>query len=92
MLREATGIDFTVFRVAVTKLYPGADEQCRYSEADLRRLVTTQHDYGIMSREELGSYYREFRRISMFLIDRARISELEMNKLYIQGSDVQLQD
>jgi len=91
-LREATGVNFTAFRAAVTKLYPGADDQRRYSEADLRRLVTTQQAYGIMSRDELGSYYREFRRIATFLIDRARISELERNKLYVQGFDGQLQD
>ena len=76
----------------MTKLYPGADDQCRYSEADLRRLVTTQEVYGIMSRDELGSYYRKFRRIATFLIDRARISELERDKLYVQGFDGQLQD
>jgi hypothetical protein len=91
-LTEATGVDFAAFRTAVTRLYPGADNQRRYSKADLHRLVTTQQGYGILTRDELRSYYREFRRIASFLIDRTRISPLERNKLYIQGFDDQLRD
>jgi hypothetical protein len=54
---EAQAPDYARFRDAVVKLYPRADDQRKYAESDLQRLIDTQQQYGIESRAELGHYY-----------------------------------
>jgi hypothetical protein len=60
---EAQVPDYAQFRDTVVKLYPGADDERKYAESDLQRLIDMQRQYRIESRGELGHYYREFRRI-----------------------------
>jgi len=84
-LPEATGIDFLAFRTAVTALYPGAEDDRRYSVTDLEKLVEVQARLGIRNRAELGQYYRDFLRISKFLIDRTRLSTAERDRAYMRG-------
>jgi hypothetical protein len=80
---EAQAPDYARFRDAIVKLYPGADDKRKYAESDLEQLINTQRQYGIESRAELGHYYREFHRISKFLIDKWRLSDIERNKMYM---------
>jgi hypothetical protein len=89
---EAQAPDYARFRDAVIKLYPGADDERKYAESDLERLINTQRQYGIESRAKLGHYYREFRRISKFLIDKRRLSDIEHNKMYMRGFDERLRE
>ena len=84
-LPEATLTDFANFRAAVTSLYPGADDDCRYAESDLRRLVNVHFHYRIETRAELGYYYREFRRLAIFLINKGRLSSIERDKMFMDG-------
>jgi hypothetical protein len=69
--------DYAKFCDAVVKLYPGADDERKYAESDLQRLIDTQQQYGIESRAKLGHYYREFCRISKFLLDKWCLSDIE---------------
>jgi hypothetical protein len=87
---EAQVPDYAWFRDAVVKLYPGADDGGKYVESDLQWLIDMQRQYRIESRAELGHYYREFRRISKFLIDKRRLSDIERNKMYMRGFDERL--
>jgi hypothetical protein len=89
---EAQVPDYARFCDAVVKLYPGADDERKYAESDLQRLIDTQWQYGIESRAELGHYYREFRRISKFLLDKQRLSDIERNKMYMRGFDKRLRE
>jgi hypothetical protein len=89
---EAQAPDYARFRDAVVKLYPGADDERKYAESDLEWLINTQRQYRIESRAELGHYYREFRRISKFLIDKRRLSDIEHNKMYMRGFDERLRE
>jgi hypothetical protein len=54
---EAQIPDYTRFRDAIVKLYPGADDKRKYAKSDLQRLIYTQWQYRIESRAELGHYY-----------------------------------
>ena len=91
-LPTATGGTFAQFRAAVIALYPGAEDDRRYSESDLRRLVINQQTYGIENRAELGAYYREFLRISEFLVKKGRMSSIERDKMYMEGFDTPLRE
>jgi hypothetical protein len=68
-LPEAKGADYAAFKKNVLVLYPGTEDDHRYTMADLDRLTHTQTAYGIRSRAELGKFYREFIRITGFLLD-----------------------
>ena len=46
----------------------------------------------IMSKDMLGEYHRDFMRISVFLIGKARILERECNCWYLQGFHFELRD
>jgi hypothetical protein len=54
---EAQVPDYAQFCDAIIKLYPGADDERKYAESDLQRLIDTQWQYGIKSRAELRHYY-----------------------------------
>jgi hypothetical protein len=87
---KAQAPDYTRFCDTIVILYPGADDKRKYAESDLERLINTQRQYGIESRAELGHYYREFCRISKFLIDKRHLSDIERNKMYMRGFDERL--
>jgi hypothetical protein len=89
-LPTATQSDFAAFRKEVLELYPGAEDDRRYTVADLNRLTSTQATYGIRSRAELGEYYREFFRIADFLKEKNRLSARELNAAYEAGFDPEL--
>jgi hypothetical protein len=89
---EAQAPDYARFRDAVIKLYPGADDERKYAESNLQRLIDTQRQYGIESRPELRHYYQEFCHISKFLIDRWHLSDIEHNKMYMRGFDKWLRE
>jgi hypothetical protein len=84
-LPTATEADYAAFKKSVLDLYPGTEDDHRYTVADLDRLTRTQSSYGIRTRAELGEYYREFIRIVGFLFDKGRISERERNLAYENG-------
>jgi hypothetical protein len=84
-LDESKGVDFAAFRKAVITFYPGAEEERRYNETDLRNIVDAQRSYGLCSRADLGLYYREFSRVSKFLVAEKKISTTERDKYFIQG-------
>jgi hypothetical protein len=58
MLPEAKAqlTDNAKFHDTIIKLYPGADDERKYTESDLQQLIDTQGQYGIESRAELGHY------------------------------------
>jgi hypothetical protein len=84
-LTAAAGNGWEDFKTAVTTLYPGADDDRRYSPGDLTRLTERYASYGIQSRAELGEYYREFIRIADYLIRKTRLSDRERNIAYQSG-------
>jgi hypothetical protein len=92
MLLKAQLPEYAKFWDAVMKLYPRADNERKYTESNLEWLIETQRQYGIESRAEFGHYYREFRRISKFLVDKRRLSDIEQNKMYMRGFDKRLRE
>ena len=82
--------DWAVFRTDVMALYPGADNDRQYGVADLTRLTARYASYGIQTRAELGEYYREFIRITDYLIAKQRLSGHEWDIAYEQGFDEDL--
>ena len=58
------------FKTAVYALYPGSDEERKWSVADMDKLVGERMRIGIISLGDLGEYYQQFLAITKFLISR----------------------
>jgi hypothetical protein len=87
MLPKAQLPDYTKFQDAIVKPYPRVDNERKYVESDLQRLIDMQKQYSIESRAGLGHYYCH---ISKFILDRQCLSDIEWNKRYMRGFDKRL--
>ena len=55
--RSAQGFDWDAFKAEITALYPGADEDRKYTVVDLEILVDKQAREPMQSRYQFGDYY-----------------------------------
>jgi hypothetical protein len=63
-----------------------------YAKSDLQQLIDTQQQYRIESRAKLRHHYQEFCCIRKFLLDKQHLSNIEQNKMSMQGFNKQLQE
>jgi hypothetical protein len=73
------------FRTAIYKFYPGSDNECRWSVADMETLVFEQLCTGVFDLNDLGSYYRSFFTITHYLRSKNRISDAEQSRAFLHG-------
>ena len=73
------------FKDAVYALYPGSDEERKWSVADMDQLVGERSRLGILSLSDLGEYHRQFLAITTFLISKGRLSEAEQSRAFVRG-------
>ena len=81
----AAGISFEDFRKAVHKLYPGSEDDRKWSISDMDKLVGEQLCVGIFDASDLGVYFRSFYNITKFLLSKNRISEAEQSRAFVRG-------
>ena len=81
-LPSSKGTSWAPFHIEVVALYPGAEDDRRYSNVDLDRLAAKYAAYGIQSQAELGEYFREFVWITEFLKEKGRLSDRERDTAY----------
>jgi len=81
---EGTAL-FADFRTAIYRFYPGADEERRFSIADMESLSAEWLRIGIRTQQELGDYHRKFHTISGFLLSKSRISDIEARRSFARG-------
>jgi len=73
------------FAKAIYALYPGSDEERKWSVADMDKLVGERSRIGIISLGDLGEYYRQFLAITTFLRSKTRLSEAEQSRAFVRG-------
>ena len=61
----------------VVSLYPGANEEKRWTITDVDKLIGEHARMGIYMLGDLGAYYCTFYTISMFLVQKNRMSQAE---------------
>ncbi|EIN03363.1 hypothetical protein PUNSTDRAFT_48138 [Punctularia strigosozonata HHB-11173 SS5] len=77
--------DYAALKTAIFEMYPGSKPEAQWSREDLRRIVSARAASPISLRNELGSYYRDFKGIAQYLIKKLWLSENEANFLFIDG-------
>jgi len=73
-------------------LYPGADEDRKYTVVDLEILVDKQGREPMQSCYQFGEYYQHFVTISDWFLSQQEISIQDRNKLFIRGFDHSFRD
>ncbi len=73
------------FRAAVFELYPAADEEYKYTIADLDFLIADRQRLDITSLTDLANYHAHFLAITSFLISKHRLSQIEQQRAYPRG-------
>ena len=58
---------YELWKRAIIALYPGAKQECKWSIADMDKLVGERSRIRIYSIEDLGAYHRAFLLITTFL-------------------------
>jgi hypothetical protein len=76
-------VSFNNFRIAVHKLDPGSEDNCKWSIADMDKLVGEQLRIGIYNENALGLYFRSFYNITKFLHSKNRISDAEQSRALV---------
>jgi hypothetical protein len=91
LLTESRQSMFSVFHTAVLQIYPGSDDDRRYSTADLQQFIHNQQKQTITTQIELGQYHQDFLCIAIFLHDHGRIADNEWDRAYLNGIHAELQ-
>jgi hypothetical protein len=77
------GMTWAQFKAAIFALYPGSDDNNRYTLTDLERLAHEHATQGIFTRGELGEYYRKWVTISAWLTARRLGDQRGLNRIFI---------
>ncbi|KAG2065755.1 hypothetical protein BDR04DRAFT_1031960 [Suillus decipiens] len=88
MLDEAALPDWKKFIAAVKLLYPGCEGDHCFTHTDLENLCAEQVHVPMTSQEELGQYYHKFFKISRHLIVKKKLTDLEHDRLFLDGFHV----
>ena len=83
-------VSWTDFVKAVCKLYPGTDDEQKWTIADMDALVGSQLRVGIYDKTTLLNYYRPFITITQYLLGKNRISKAEQSRAFLRGFQQQL--
>jgi hypothetical protein len=76
---------YAVFIAALYNLYPGSEDERKWSVTDLDTLIGAQLREGIQDLHALGEYYRAFYAITQFLRAKNRFSEPEQSRAFVRG-------
>jgi hypothetical protein len=76
---------YAEFVQAVHSLYPGSEEERKWSVADMDKLVGERSRLGVLSLGDLGDYHRQFYTITTFLRSKHRLSAAEQSRAYVRG-------
>ncbi|ETW80156.1 hypothetical protein HETIRDRAFT_428415 [Heterobasidion irregulare TC 32-1] len=83
-------VTFKEFCEEVYRLYPGLEEEHKWSVSDMDKLVSETSRVGILSLSELGNYHRQFLAITVFLLSKAQILVAEQGRAFAKGFQPEL--
>ncbi|KAJ7123500.1 hypothetical protein C8R44DRAFT_620952 [Mycena epipterygia] len=76
---------YDAFKADVLKLYAGNDEDRRYGLSDLDALIGQYSRVGIITKDDLTSFYRQFLRITTYLLSKSRLSASEQSRAFLRA-------
>jgi len=80
-----TAKSYDDFKRDILRLYAGNNEDRRYAISDLDALIGEYSRVGILSMEDLTTFYRQFLRITTYLISKNRLSATEQSRAFLRA-------
>ena len=84
------GSSYEDWKKKVVSLYPGANEENRWTLADMDKLIREHARMGIYTIGDFWAYYCAYYTISAFLVQKNRMSQAEQSRLFIKGLSTDL--
>ncbi|KAG6872911.1 hypothetical protein C0993_001838, partial [Termitomyces sp. T159_Od127] len=81
----AAAISYENWKEAVIRLYPGVEGSTRYTVNKLHQLVQDNFDLSAYTLGTFSTYYREFQKISRWLLKHGKIHANKERHLFQQG-------
>ncbi|KAF8155288.1 hypothetical protein K438DRAFT_1777658 [Mycena galopus ATCC 62051] len=76
---------YAEFKSAVLKLYAGNNEERRFELSDLDSLIGQYSRVGILTIADLTAFYRQFLRITTYLMNKNRLSTIEQSRAFLRA-------
>ncbi|KAJ7324037.1 hypothetical protein DFH08DRAFT_817512 [Mycena albidolilacea] len=76
---------YAEFKADALKLYAGNNEDRRFELSDLDALIGQYSRVGILSIDDLTTFYRQFLRITTYLIAKNRLSNAEQSRSFLRA-------
>lgn len=83
---------FDDFVIQVTALYPNLNADRRHTLDELKRLTEKTRATAIMTRADLGLYYRHYNTVATYLVQKRRLSERERSEFYLNGFPLSIRE
>ncbi|KAL5526227.1 hypothetical protein ACEPAG_7566 [Sanghuangporus baumii] len=77
--------DAANFKTGVKKLYPSLADGKRYSRGELEQFIAEWAEKGIRTRDEFGTYHREFLRRASYLVRSNKLTENDSKFTFLRG-------
>ncbi|KAL5526224.1 hypothetical protein ACEPAG_7563 [Sanghuangporus baumii] len=77
--------DAVNFKTGVKKLYPSLADGKRYSRGELEQFIAEWAEKGIRTRDEFGTYHREFLRRASYLVRSNKLTENDSKFAFLRG-------
>ena len=77
--------NWDAFKIAIFKLYPGAEDERKFSIADMDKLVKDTAQSGLKTDKAYGEYNRAFLSITNFLLAKNRLAQSEQSRAFVRG-------
>jgi hypothetical protein len=78
-------VPYEDFVKAVLKLYPGSEDDRKWSVSEMDTLIGEQLRVGIADTTQLANYHRNFLVMTLFLLEKGRISHAEQSRAFMRG-------
>src|SRR6266850_1624537 len=76
---------YTAFKGAVMHLYPGANEDWKYTHNNVERLISDRQNTGIKTLDHMASFYQQLFTMTKYLVDRNRMLVAEQSRVFFHG-------
>ncbi|KAF8144199.1 hypothetical protein K438DRAFT_2102762 [Mycena galopus ATCC 62051] len=76
---------YAEFKAAALKLYAGNNEERRFELSDLDSLISQYSRVGILTIADLTAFYRQFLRITTYLMNKNRLSTIEQSRAFLRA-------
>src|SRR5277367_6219189 len=82
---KSNSTSYNDFKKAIMQYYPDASGDFIYSIRDMDLVIGERQRIGMATAKDLSEYHLQFMAITTWLIEKARLSDLEQQRAYVRA-------